>query len=153
VFSKDPQVCEVPLGRQYRFMYENFAILTQNAAYLLLETLGDSALAIKFDRLRECRYGGPNDEAHGAHPLAKYGLGAYGFFEVLNSPRIAELMAGNRIHPRHSDSLYSGLRHFIACFKEQKFECVCLEMQEVTLTPAEISQLLAQQLGHLDAAV
>jgi hypothetical protein len=152
VFSKDPQVLEVKLQRPYGFMYEHFAVLTQGDAYLLLESSGDSIFAIQFSGVRESRYGGPNDEAHGAHPLTKHGLGAYGFFEVKQSPRIRELMIGNRVHPSHSDSLFSDDRHFIACFKDLKFECICDGANEVTLTRDALSGLIAQQVAHLASA-
>lgn len=60
-------------------MYENFVVATQAATYLLLEKHGRSIYALRFDS-PNCRYGGPNDESHGGHPLAKYGLGIYGLF-------------------------------------------------------------------------
>jgi hypothetical protein len=130
-------------------MYENFAILTQGIIYLFLEKVGDTVFALRFAG-PDCKYGRPNDEAHGAHPLAKFGLGFYGFYEVHDSPWIREMMIANRVHPRHSDSLFDGLRHFIACFKDVKFECVCREMSEVQLGRDEFSELVTQQLGYLE---
>ena len=147
--SKKPKVSEVTLSRQYSFMYENFVILTQTGAYLLLEKEGESIHALHFDS-PSCKYGGPNDEAHGAHPLTKYGLGVYGLFEVENSPWIEEMMAANRIHPRHSDSLFSGKRHFIACFKDVKFESACRSMKEIILSKSEVNALLDKELLNLE---
>jgi len=144
-----PRVSEVKLSRDYSFMYENFAILTQTGVYLLLEKDGDGVYALYFDS-PNCKYGGPNDEAHGGHPLAKYGLGFYGLFEVENSPWIEEMMIANRIHPRHSDSLFSNDRHYIACFKDVKFESVCQTMKEVKLSKSEIDILLNKELGNLE---
>ena len=147
--EQEPRITEVQLSRPYKFMYENFAVLTQTSSYLLLEKEEDTIFALCFAS-RDCKYGGPNDEAHGAHPLAKYGLGFYGLFEVHNSPWICEMMAANRVHPRHSDSLFSGLRHYIACFKDVKFECVCREMNEVKLSKKEFNDILTEQIRYLE---
>ena len=150
MFEKEPKVSEVTLSRDYTFMYENFVILTQSAAILLLEKNGDSVHALRFDS-PYCRYGGPNDEAHGSHPLAKYGLGFYGLFVVEHSPWIHEMMVANRVHPRHTDSMFSGYKHYIACFKDIKFESVCREMKEITLTKSEIDALVNKELRSLES--
>ena len=52
------RVVEVQLSRHYRFMYENFAVVTQGVAYLLLEKDGDTLFALRFASTN-CRYGGP----------------------------------------------------------------------------------------------
>ena len=148
--SKKPKVSEVKLSRDYLFMYENFVLLTQSGAYLVMEKKGESIHALYFNS-PNCKYGGPNDEAHGGHPLTKFGLGVYGLFEVENSPWIEEMMIANRIHPRHSDSFFAGRRHYIACFKDVKFESVCREMKEVTLSQAEFDALLHKELDHLES--
>lgn len=150
MFRKKPKVTEVKLSRPYSFMYENFVLLTQQEAYLFLEKNEEAVLALYFDSPYS-KYCGPNDEAHGGHPLAKYGLGFYGLFEVENSPWIEEMMVANRIHPKHSDSLFSGYKHYIACFKDIKFESVCREMREVTLTKSEIEALLSTELRKLES--
>lgn len=143
-------VSEVKLRRNYPFMHENFVILTQSDAYLFLETNGNSTHALHFDSVR-CKYGGPNDEARGGHPLAKYGLGFYGLYVVENSPWIQEMMVANRIHPQHSDSLFSRDKHYIACFKDVMFESVCREVKEVTLTKSEIEALISRELLSLES--
>jgi hypothetical protein len=147
--SNKPRVEEVQLNRHYRFMYENFAVLTQGKLYLFLEKVGDRVFALCFEGVN-CKYGGPNDEAHGAHPLSNFGLGFYGLYEVHNSPWIREMMIANRIHPSHTDSMFHGQKHFIACFKDVKFECICREMSEMQLSSEECSNILAEQLDHLE---
>lgn len=52
---------------------------------------------------------------------------------------------------RHSDSLFSGYKHYIACFKDIKFESVCRAMREVTLTKSEIDSLVAAELRKLES--
>ena len=144
-----PNVSEIKLSRGHSFMYENFVILTQTGAYLLLGKDGYVISALYFDS-PYCKYGGPNDEAHGGHPLAQYGLDVYGLFEVENSPWIEEMMTTNRIHPRHSDSLFADYRHYIACFKDVKFESICRTMKELTLSKSEVDALLNKELSYLE---
>lgn len=149
MFSSSPVVNEVWLSRRYRFMYENFVIATQNETFLVMERGGDQVHAIRFDS-PNIRYGAPNDEARTAHSLAKYGLGLYGLFEVKNSPWLKESVAANWIHPRHSDSLFAGRRHFIACFKDVMLEVQCCNMEEVTMTSSQIFDLITNQIRHLN---
>jgi len=151
MFNKEQKisVSEVKLSRNYSFMYENFAILTQRGAYLLLEKVGGNVHALYFDSPR-CKYGGPNDEAHSGHPLAKYGLGFYGLYIVENSPWIQEMMMANRVHPQHTDAMFSRYKHYIACFKDVKFESVCKEMKEITLSESEIEVIVKKELLALE---
>ena len=131
-------------------MYENFVILTQHGAYLLLEKIDNNVHALYFSSQHDCKYGGPNDEAHGGHPLAKYGLGFYGLYVVENSPWIQEIMIANRVHPKHSDSMFSHYKHYIACFKDVKFESVCREIKEITLSESEIEVIIKKELFSLE---
>lgn len=150
IFTKKPKVSEVKLSRDYSFMYENFAILTQNDTYLFLEKSGGEIYALHFDS-PVTKYGGPNDEAHGGHPLAKYGLGLYGLYEVEHSPLVNEMMIANRVHPSHSDSMFSNYKHYIACFKDVKFESVCRNMEEITLTNNDVMALLGKELENIES--
>jgi hypothetical protein len=149
MFAKKPNVQQVELSRNYSFMYENFVLATQTETYLLLGKNDRSVYALRFDS-PNCRYGGPNDEAHGGHPLTKYGLGIYGLYEVENSPWIAEMKVANRVHPNHSDSLFEGKKHYVACFKDVKFESVRRSMSEVILSQEEVVALVIGQLNELD---
>jgi hypothetical protein len=147
---KNPEVKEVRLKKQYKFMYENFLISTQHALYLLLEKEGDQVHALKFG-LSCFKYGYPNDEVHGNHPMTKYGLGLYGLYEVSGSPWIEEMMVANRIHHRHTDSMFSDKRHFIACFKDVTLDVVCTDIEEIQLTRSEVIDLLNGELASLEA--
>ena len=143
-----PKIVEIELNKQYRFMYENFVIATQSGIYLLLEKQQDNVDVLYFDS-PQMKYGSPNDETRGGHPLWKYGMGIYGFFEVLNSPWIREQMIANRVHDRHSDDMFKGKRHFIACFKDVMLEVTCRTYEERTMTGSEIETLVQKQLNHL----
>ncbi len=129
-------------------MYENFVIATQSDTYLLLEKEQDAIYALKFDS-KVVKYGSPNDEGRGAHPLAKYGKLIYGFYEVNNSPWIKEQMVGNRCHDRHKDSFFDNYKHYIACFKDVMFEITCTTYEEIQLSGSDISKLITKQLGYL----
>jgi hypothetical protein len=143
-----PKIVEIELKKQYRFMYENFVIVTQSGIYLLLERREENVDVLYFDS-PDMKYMSLNDEARGGHPLWKYGMGFYGFFEVLNSPWIREQMMANRVHDRHADDVFTGKRHFIACFKDVMLEVGCRTYEERTTTVSEIEGLVQQQLKHL----
>ena len=150
--ESNPKVIEIKLNKHYRFMYENFVLATQSAVYLLLAKSGDRVDVLKFDRHTIFRYGAPNDEVRGSHPLSKFGLGFYGLYQVSHSPWVQEIIAANRIHPRHSDQLFEGLSHFVACFKDVTFEIIAREMREVSMDFAEFNALVATQLNYLEEA-
>jgi len=144
-----PIVREVKLREDHGFQYENFVLATQHEIYLLLKKARTSVSALKF-RFTSLKYGAPNDEARGSHPLMKYGLGWYGLFQVENSPWIDDLMASNRVHPSHKDSMFSDRKHYIACFKDVMFEVVCREFEEVVLEEADLAAVFQQQLTYLE---
>ena len=74
-------------------------------------------------RLQGClitRFGYPNDEALGGHPLYPRGLGFYGVFEVQNSSWIAQLQEQNhRCFPEHK---MPRRRHVAITFHDNMFE-------------------------------
>ena len=80
---------------------------------------------ITFENYRDIKFGGPNDEAISGHPLAEYGLQAYSFQLVENSPWIEERIDMNKVHPLHSDSLFDGLKHYIYFFHDSCYEVLC----------------------------
>lgn len=143
-----PKVVEIALARHYSFMYENFVIVTQQGIYLLMEKDGDVVHVLYFDS-PQMRYGSPNDEARGGHPLFKFGLGFYGFFQVQNSPWIREQMIANRVHERHSDGMFEGRKHYIACFKDVMLEVTCRSYQEKSLSGSEVDALVHRELECL----
>lgn len=137
---------EIKLVKPYRFMYGNFIIAPQHETYLLLERCNDKVDVLYFDS-PDLRYGAPNDEVRGGHPLSQFGLLTYGLFEVLYSPLVQEKMIANRVHPRHSDAMFEGKRHFIVGFKDVTAEIVCRSFAERTMTVAEVATLVQEQLA------
>lgn len=146
--SNDPKVTEVRLQKDFKFMYENFLISGQQDLYLLLEESDGLVAALRFNFLIY-KYGYPNDEAMGAHPMAKYGLGFYGLFEVLNSPWIIEIRDSNRIHPRHNDSMFSDYKHYVARFKDVTLDVICSKMEEVQMTKQELIEIVQKEIAFI----
>ena len=143
-----PRINEIKLSKHYKFMYENFVFATQQDVFLMLEKRGDVITFIRFDSPR-MKYGPPNDEARGGHPLFKFGLGIYGLFEVENSPWIKEQMVANRVHPGHFDAMFDGMKHYIACFKDVMLEVACRSYEERQLPVGEFMSLINDQLDNL----
>jgi hypothetical protein len=146
--SNDPKVNEIKLRKDYKFMYENFLISGQADLYLLLEESEGLIDTLRFNFLIY-KYGYPNDEAIGAHPMAKYGLGFYGFFEVLNSPWIIELQNSNGIHPKHNMSMYNGYKHYIARFKDVTLDVICSKMEELRLTKGQLIEIVNKEIEFI----
>jgi hypothetical protein len=144
----EPKAIELKLKQNYRFMYENFLISGQRELYLMLEANNGIIDVLKFN-FYVYKYGYPNDEALGSHPMAKYGLGFYGLFEVLNSPWIKEICEGNKIHPRHDDSMYDDYKHYIVRFKDVTLDVLCSKMEELQLTKEQILETVNKEIEFI----
>jgi len=127
-------------------MYENFVVSGQQTLYILLEESEDIIDALKFG-LIVFKYGYPNDEV--SHPLDKFGLGTYGFYEVTNSEWIKEIRNINKSHPNHTDSLFDRDKHYIAKFKDVTIEIICTEFEEVELTKQDLTNFVVEQVSYL----
>lgn len=139
------KVTKVILEKEYEFMYENFVVSTQHDLYLMLQKNGDQVHALKFN-FQQYKYGHPNDEALGAHPLIKFGLGFYGLFLVEGSSWIAEINKGNGDRLRNMSKDCS---HYIATFKDVTLEVICRGFEEVTLSMPELLGLITTQASYL----
>jgi hypothetical protein len=77
---------------------------------------------IEFERCTVTKFGYPNDEALGGHPLNGKGIDLYGVFKVCNSSWIKQITEQNRIaFPNTPDSKQT---HFLFTFHENTFECI-----------------------------
>lgn len=137
---------EVKLKKEYAFMYENFVVSSQQVLYVLLEESNDKIDALKFDVVIY-KYGYPNDEV--SHPLSRFGLGPYGFYEVINSEWIKEIRNNNRSHPRHADSLFERDKHYVARFKDVTVEIICSKFEEVQLAKEDLISFVTEQTSYL----
>jgi hypothetical protein len=144
--NKKPIVTKLTLRKDYKFMYENFVISTQHELYLLLEKHGGQINALKFDFILY-KYGYPNDEGLGVHPMSKFGLSFYGLFRVDNSEWIKKL---NEKRPKTSWDLFGAYQHYIVTFKDVTLDVISKGFKEVTLTADEITELTNVQVKNLD---
>jgi hypothetical protein len=58
-------------------------------------------------------------------------------------------MVANRVDDKHSDSLFSRERHFIACFKDVMVEVTCRSYEEKAVSVADFNALIHRELEHL----
>jgi len=145
---KEQKVIKVDLNKKFRFLYSNFVTSSQTKLHLILTKRENILDVIEFDLFFVYKFGYPNDEV--SHPLTKYGLGNYGFFEVQNSEWIEQLRQNNSSHSSHSDSIYNDLRHFIAKFKDVTLEIIADDFELKTIKQDELIAETIRELNNLD---
>lgn len=139
---------KIELNKKFRFLYSNFVISSQTKLHLILTKRENILDVIEFDLFSVYKFGYPNDEV--SHPLTKYGLGNYGFFEVQNSEWIEQLRKNNSSHSSHSDSTYNDLKHFIAKFKDVTLEVIAGDFELKTIKQDELIAETIRELNNLD---
>ncbi len=119
-----------------------YPVLFQTEDDTVLIYRGHGVVVAHFDGCLISRFGYPNDEALGGHPLYANGLRHYGVFEVHDSSWPQELEAQNRrVFP---DSHSFAYRHFIFTFHDSTFECLATAIRlESFIEP------LAEVVGRL----
>jgi hypothetical protein len=80
---------------------------------------------IVFRRCTSHLFGYPNSEAFMGHLLAEHGYIPFSAYEVCNSSWIKQIEKMNRVHSKHSPSLFLNRRHFIFGFHDTTFEVIC----------------------------
>lgn len=85
----------------------------------------DQVAILEFSSCLAVSSGPPNDEAIFGHPLYVKGLRPYGFYKIDNSSWIEKYKIQNRIHPHHKDEHFDGYTHYVLCFHDSIFECIC----------------------------
>jgi hypothetical protein len=106
------------------------AVIFANETTLLLRymTANDAIAIIKFPLVSIFKFGAPNDEALGGHPLSSNGLKFYSVHRVENSPWIDELEKQNSVHHRHDKQRFLKDKiHYIFAFQDSCLECVVNE--------------------------
>lgn len=107
---------------------------------------GEPTAVIRFNHVLWHRLGPPNEEAIGAHPLSRLGLYPYTAKEVIESHVIRDFCHANRIHQRHSDSLFDGYRHFAIAFHDSVFEAIAYDYSAEELGPKSLLTAAASEL-------
>ena len=104
---------------------------------------------VELVRCLATKFGYPNDEALGGHPLYSRGLGAYEISEVMNSKWIDEQIRQNRVNfPETPNNTWK--RHFVFTFHDSTFECLAADIKiEITTEPfadtlARLSEVLSK---------
>jgi len=123
-----------------------FPVLFQTEDETVLVYRGYGVVVAHFEGCIITRFGYPNDEALGGHPLYESGLQHYGVFEVYGSSWPSELEARNRrVFP---DSHSFDYRHFIFTFHDSTFECLATGIRfESCIQPlAEVVGRIQQEM-------
>lgn len=137
---------KITLEKDYKFMYENFIVSSQQNLFLFLEENNGIIEALNF-RFKVYKYGYPNDEVE--LPSKISGVEIYGISQVFNSNWIKELMINNRSHPKHSDSSYSNYKHYIVRFKDLTLEVICQNYEIVKITKDELKKIIDKELEYI----
>lgn len=91
-------------------------------------TQNDRIAVINFPLVSIFKFGSPNDEALGGHPLIQKGLKYYTVHKVANSSWIAELEKQNSVHPQHDTNRFlKDKHHYIFTFHDSTLELVANE--------------------------
>lgn len=112
---------------------EQSTFLTFNATKLGEDNFYQDAgtALIEFPRCLTTKFGYPNDEALGGHPLSAKMEGAYDIYEVLNSSWVKQLEEQNRVSFPKTANWQS--RHFIITFHDSTFECLAKDIKITVL--------------------
>lgn len=105
--------------------------LDEHGAVVIFETAADipePRALLRFQGLLQSRFGYPNDEALGGHPLAPHGLKPYDIFEVINSPWIVELATINEVSFPGVTWPAKPFRHVGITMHDSMFEALCLNV-------------------------
>ena len=95
---------------------------------LRYHTENDKIAVVVFPLVNIFKFGSPNDESLGGHPLISKGLKYYSVHEVINSYWVAELEKQNSVHPQHdTDNFIKDKHHYIITFHDSTLEIVATE--------------------------
>lgn len=108
---------------------------------------------VEFFGCRRVLTGGPNDEALGRHPAAKWGLHFYSIQEIVDSPMIAE--QERTLHKDGKVGLHPRFRHFVLAMKEDTVDVFAKDYRLVGMFPNRPSAMTAaveMLISGMDAA-
>ncbi len=88
-----------------------------------VDTPGQIAL-VELMRCFAFKFGGPNDEVFGGHPLTGKGFGGYGAYVVANSMWLDQEMRIQSVHSGFDPARWKAFRHYLLAFHDEMFECL-----------------------------
>src|SRR5215469_2257239 len=99
---------------------------------------------VEFKRVASLTIGLSNEEVLRRHNLWGSGLEIHSAHEVMNSPRVTELMELNRGHELFDERLWRGKRHFLLTFRDATLECIANRTIARTVLGATMADVLAR---------
>jgi len=91
-------------------------------------THDENIAVIVFPLVSIFKFGSPNDESLGGHPLINNGLEYYSVHKINNSTWVTELEKQNSVHHRHDKGLFlRDKHHYIFTFHDSTLELVATE--------------------------
>jgi hypothetical protein len=94
------------------------------------------------------KFGHPNDEVHGGHPLYGRGLESYTAQIVKNSPWVKEVAKTNSVHHCDRPERWDKMNHYVFWFHDSTFECLA-ESYTVELCNESMADLLTRVQAKL----
>ncbi len=88
-----------------------------------VDTPGRIAL-VEFVWCHAFKFGGPNDEVFGGHPLTGKGFGGYGAYVVANSMWLDQEVRIQSVHSGFNPARWKDFRHYLLAFHDEMFECL-----------------------------
>jgi len=127
----------------------------EHGAVIVCETDDDclhNRVVFRFQGCLQTRFGYPNDEALGGHPLYAGGLRHYALFEVLNSAWLSDLVRQNRVvFPNDTSWPHRPYRHFVLTFHDSTFEALCMNVGTQATDETAVDTFLGLGLGRRES--
>ena len=101
-----------------------------NESKLILSyfTNEETIAVILFPLVSIFKFGSPNDESLGGHPLISNGLKFYNVHRIEGSSWLSELEKQNSVHPRHDKAMFVKDKcHYIFTFHDSTLEIIASE--------------------------
>ena len=112
-----------------------------------VDTPGHIAL-VELQHCYSFKFGGPNDEVFGGHPLTGRGFGGYGAYVVANSRWLTEEIQIQSVHRGFDPARWKGTRHYLLAFHDEMLECIAdgCRMHALDMTMADALEVARKRL-------
>ncbi len=112
-----------------------------------VDTPGQIAL-VELVRCYAFKFGGPNDEVFGGHPLTGKGFGGYGAYVVANSKWLDQEMRIQSVHRGFDPARWKDTRHYLLAFHDEMLECLAEDhrLHALDMSMAEALEVAQKRL-------